>query len=74
MFRESAPCLLVDTVGPGAPGFAMATSATDVKRLLRLAERMGLPANEAIHQVRDLAPDAETPNRPPRPSKPNDRS
>jgi hypothetical protein len=51
----------------------MTTSATDVKRLLRLAERMGLPANEAIHQVRDLAPDTETPNRTPRPSKPNDR-
>jgi hypothetical protein len=52
----------------------MATSATDVKRLLRLAERMGLPTNEAIHQVRDLTPDAEVPNRPPRPSKPSDRS
>jgi hypothetical protein len=50
------------------------SATTDVKRLLRLAERMGLPANEAIHQVRDLAPEAEPSNRPPRPSKPNDRS
>ena len=43
----------------------MANSATaDIKRLLALAERMGLPASEAIHQVQELTPDADAPNRP----------
>jgi hypothetical protein len=43
----------------------MPTSATaDVKRLLELAERMGLPASEAIHQVQELTPDADAPERP----------
>jgi hypothetical protein len=35
------------------------SAMTDVKRLLRLAQRMGLPTREAINQVRDLTPDAE---------------
>jgi len=43
----------------------MPTSATaDVKRLLELAERIGLPASEAMHQVRELTPDAEVSERP----------
>jgi len=43
----------------------MANSATaDVKRLLALAVRMGLPASEAIHQVQELTPDADPPDRP----------
>lgn len=46
----------------------MTNSATaDVKRLVQLAERMGLPAREAIQQVQDLAPDAE-----PAPERPTD--
>jgi hypothetical protein len=36
----------------------------DVKRLLELAVRMGLPASEAIHQVQELTPDADVPPRP----------
>ena len=36
------------------------SATTDVKRLLRLAERMGLPPSEAIHQVQELAPDADS--------------
>jgi len=43
----------------------MTNSATaDVKRLLELAGRMGLPASEAIHQVQELTPDADPPDRP----------
>ena len=43
----------------------MANSATaDIKRLLALAERMGLPASEAMHQVRELTPDADVSERP----------
>jgi hypothetical protein len=43
----------------------MANSATaDIKRLLALAERMGLPASEAIHQVQELTPDGDAPDRP----------
>ena len=34
-------------------------SSIDVKRLLELAERMGLPASEAIHQVRELSSDSD---------------
>ena len=66
LFRESAPCLSADRrVGLGAPGIAMANSATaDIKRLLALAERMGLPASEAIHQVQELTPDGDAPDRP----------
>ncbi len=34
----------------------MGTSATaDVKKLLELAERMGLPPSEAMHQVREMS-------------------
>jgi hypothetical protein len=29
-------------------------TTTDVKKLLELAERMGIPATEALHQVREL--------------------
>ena len=39
------------------------SASPDVRRLLRLAERMGLPANEAIHQVRDLSPEIDTTDR-----------
>jgi hypothetical protein len=43
----------------------MTNSATaDVKRLLELAERMGLPAREAMHQVQELTPDTDTSDRP----------
>ena len=50
-------------------------ATSDVKELLRLAERMGLPANEALNQVRDLNPDADAAARPPRPAPPSaDRS
>jgi hypothetical protein len=49
------------------------SATTDVKQLLRLAERMGLPPSEAIHQVRDLAPDAESSDRSTRTSAPSDR-
>jgi hypothetical protein len=35
-----------------------ATTA-DVKKLLELAERMGIPANEAMHQVRELSGEPE---------------
>jgi hypothetical protein len=35
-----------------------------VKRLLALAERMGLPPSEAIHQVQELTPDTDAPARP----------
>ena len=43
----------------------MTNSATaDVKRLLELAERMRLPASEAMHQVRELTPDADVEQRP----------
>ena len=43
----------------------MTNSATaDVKRLLELAGRMGLPASEAIHQVQELTPDADPSDRP----------
>ena len=64
--RVSAPCLSVDReVGPGTLGIAMPTSAkADVKRLLELAVRMGLPASEAIHQVQELTPDADVQQRP----------
>jgi hypothetical protein len=30
-------------------------TTTDVKKLLELAERMGIPASEAMHQVRELS-------------------
>jgi hypothetical protein len=36
----------------------------DVKRLLELAVRMGLPASEAMHQVQELTPDADVSERP----------
>jgi len=39
------------------------TATADVERLLELAERMGLPAAEAIHQVRELRPDADVSER-----------
>ena len=43
----------------------MTNSATaDVKRLLELAERMGLPASGAIHQVQELTPDTDASDRP----------
>jgi hypothetical protein len=42
----------------------MTNSATaDVKRLLELAVRMGLPASEAMHQVQELTPDADASDR-----------
>ena len=39
-----------------------ATTA-DVKKLLELAERMGITASEAMHQVRELSADPEPPNK-----------
>jgi hypothetical protein len=38
----------------------MGTSTTaDVKKLLELAERMGIPPAEAMHQVREMSTDTE---------------
>jgi hypothetical protein len=34
-------------------------TTTDVRKLLELAERMGLPATEAMHQVRELSAEPE---------------
>jgi len=34
-------------------------TTTDVKKLLELAERMGIPATEAMHQVRELSTEPE---------------
>ena len=34
------------------------STTADVKRLLELAERMGIPATEAMHQVREMSTDA----------------
>ena len=38
-------------------------STTEVKKLLELAERMGLPAGEAINQVRELSAEPDPANR-----------
>jgi hypothetical protein len=40
-----------------------ATTA-DVKRLLELAVRMGIPATEAMHQVREMSTEADSSDRP----------
>jgi hypothetical protein len=43
----------------------MGTSTTaDVKKLLELAERMGIPATEAMNQVRELSTEPESTDRP----------
>jgi hypothetical protein len=43
----------------------MGTSTnSDVKKLLELAERMGIPATEAMHQVRELSTEGESSGRP----------
>jgi hypothetical protein len=34
-------------------------TTTDVKKLLELAERMGIPSNEAMQQVRELRTEPE---------------
>jgi hypothetical protein len=42
----------------------MGTSTTaDVKKLLELAERLGIPATDAINQVRELRSEVETRDR-----------
>jgi hypothetical protein len=38
-------------------------TTTDVKKLLELAERMGIPASEAMHQVRELSAEPEAADR-----------
>lgn len=42
----------------------MGTSTTaDVKKLLALAERLGIPAAEAMNQVRELSTESESSDR-----------
>ena len=38
-------------------------TTTDVKKLLELAERMGIPTSEAMHQVRELSTEPEASNK-----------
>ena len=39
------------------------STTTDVKRLLDLAVRMGIPATDALHQVREMSPEPDPTDR-----------
>lgn len=43
----------------------MTTSTSDAKDLMNLAERMGIPVDEAVRQLAQLSADAEAPVAPP---------
>jgi hypothetical protein len=40
------------------------STTTDVKKLLELAERMGIPPSEAMNQVRELSGEPEPADKP----------
>ncbi len=57
---EALPVFRAVQVDPPDRTDEMGTSTTaDVKKLLALAERMGIPASEAMHQVREMSAEPE---------------